>query len=81
MLRNSWTKEKLAEIFSEVLRNSETRVRLKTLSEAERFRFACYNFRRRSGIGAELSFILDPASCEVTIKRTPIAELEVIPNG
>ena len=69
-LRYRWSQEELEEALAPAIATGEHTIGFDNISDATRFRMACYGLRRRKGIGADLSFILDEASLEVKIKKT-----------
>jgi hypothetical protein len=74
-LRITWDAVQLASILAEAEASGETRVAFDTLDDARRFRFACYNYRRRTRNGAKFSFIIDAGAVgrrpHVLVTRTP----------
>lgn len=88
-LRASWSQDELSQIILPASELGEARIKFSSLDEARKFRFACYNLRKRTGIGKGLSFILDEtnsngsdqdqeqaqASYEVIIMKTPVFEI------
>ena len=87
-LRASWSQDELSQIILPASELGEARIKFSSLDEARKFRFACYNLRKRTGIGKGLSFILDETnsnssdqdqeqetSYEVIIMKTPVFEI------
>ena len=87
-LRASWSQDELSRIILPASELGEARIKFSSLDEARKFRFACYNLRKRTGIGKGLSFILDETnsndldqeqeqetSYEVIIMKTPVFEI------
>jgi hypothetical protein len=85
-LRASWSQDELSQMILPASELGEARIKFSSLDEARKFRFACYNLRKRTGIGKGLSFILDETntngsdqdqetSYEVIIMKTPVFEI------
>ena len=91
-LRNTWTESQLRDAIAPALAGdgAEARVRFDKISDAESFRFALYNLRRRKGVAQGYSFILESfvdfeaaadepqTRFEIVIRRTPVFKLERI---
>lgn len=63
-LRNTLPKDEIAALIAEAEQNGSAVLRFNNLADAKSFQWACYNLRRRRGIGKGLSFILDQIRTE-----------------
>jgi hypothetical protein len=76
VLRTYWPSAKLQSILDTAEELGERKVLFRTLSDAKRFRFACYNLRRRKKATNRLTFELNPNDCSILIQRTPTIQIE-----
>jgi hypothetical protein len=66
-----WPKDVIRELLAQASLTGEARAELASPTEAERFRFAIYSFRRTEGIGYDLSITLDTNTVVVRKKHLP----------
>lgn len=75
MLRTPWSRETIEALVAEAEACGHVAVEFDTLTMARNFRYACYNMRRRTGIGTAFSFVIEAATdnrTRVSIIKTPV---------
>lgn len=70
-----WPHELIRELLAQAETSGSASARLESAEEAERFRYAIYNFRRSNNLGTDLTITID--ECEVTITRTERPKVEL----
>ena len=66
-----WPHAMIRELLARADINGESRARLSSQREAERFRFAIYNFRRQRNLGSNLCITIEDDSVVVVTRREP----------
>ncbi len=79
MNRYYWPKKSKLNLFQEANLKGSIQVELKSNYEAELFRFALYNFRRRNEIGKQfLDFQIEISDTKLTILKSIETEIKII---